>query len=278
MTDFLTRMACSALGLTPVAKVLAASRYAPGPDLPEQAPEEMPEQKTISPETLELHAAEAQPARTAEAVVRRKATVAAQTPDATLVASTPLARQERLRDANRREGPARLERELRPPAPADQPIDAGPPPSRRAIASSREVDRPRSEPAQPIDAVEVTERSAVSLAEAVAAPWSRPSHSSPLPIELPEPRHAHASSPPVDVWLEHAPSPRTLGSPLPVRRDESGTATPAATPAATPVIRVTIGRVEVRGMTPPPPAEPPRPAAPRMSLDDYLRSYKGRTR
>lgn len=45
-------------------------------------------------------------------------------------------------------------------------------------------------------------------------------------------------------------------------------------------IRVTIGRIEVRAIHPPP--EPPRrprpvPAAPKMSLDDYLRSRNGGT-
>jgi hypothetical protein len=48
---------------------------------------------------------------------------------------------------------------------------------------------------------------------------------------------------------------------------ESGTA-----PAAEPVIRVTIGRIEVRAAAPaPPPAPAARPASPQLSLEDYLR-------
>lgn len=51
---------------------------------------------------------------------------------------------------------------------------------------------------------------------------------------------------------------------------------PAAAQAG-PQIQVSIGRIEVRAVTPPPaPVSRPTPAsAPRMSLDDYLRSQKG---
>jgi hypothetical protein len=44
-----------------------------------------------------------------------------------------------------------------------------------------------------------------------------------------------------------------------------------------PVIRVTIGRVEVRAVTPPLPAvEPSPPPAPKLSLDEFLRQHNGR--
>ena len=43
-----------------------------------------------------------------------------------------------------------------------------------------------------------------------------------------------------------------------------------------PTIRVTIGRVEVRAITPPPPQrETPTQTSPALSLDDYLRQHKG---
>ena len=51
------------------------------------------------------------------------------------------------------------------------------------------------------------------------------------------------------------------------------TRTHATSPAAgEPTIKVTIGRIEVRAVTPPAqPAKPKKPTAPRLSLDDYLR-------
>jgi hypothetical protein len=54
---------------------------------------------------------------------------------------------------------------------------------------------------------------------------------------------------------------------------------PDAKPSAPPVIRVTIGRIEVRAPAPPPPPiETPGPPPPRISLDDYLQSHNGRAR
>ncbi len=45
-----------------------------------------------------------------------------------------------------------------------------------------------------------------------------------------------------------------------------------------PVVRIHIGRIEVRAITPPPPqpASKPAPAQPRLTLDDYLRQREGR--
>jgi hypothetical protein len=64
---------------------------------------------------------------------------------------------------------------------------------------------------------------------------------------------------------------------------------PVATPAAeearaethpAPVVRITIGRVEVRAIMPPAPAPRPAPArpAPALSLDDYLKQQTGGSR
>lgn len=54
---------------------------------------------------------------------------------------------------------------------------------------------------------------------------------------------------------------------------------PGAEPSSPPVIRVTIGRIDVRAVTPPPPpVEAPGPPAPRLSLDEYLQSHNGRSR
>ena len=43
-----------------------------------------------------------------------------------------------------------------------------------------------------------------------------------------------------------------------------------------PTIQVTIGRVEVRAIAPPPsPRQPPQPSVPKLSLEDYLKSRSG---
>jgi hypothetical protein len=54
----------------------------------------------------------------------------------------------------------------------------------------------------------------------------------------------------------------------------------AAPEASAPAIRVTIGRVEVRAITPPPPRPPaqrttPARTGPELSLDDYLKQHTG---
>jgi hypothetical protein len=50
----------------------------------------------------------------------------------------------------------------------------------------------------------------------------------------------------------------------------------AAPDPPAPTIRVTIGRVEVRAVTPTPaPSRKPARPAPRMSLDEYLRAQNG---
>ena len=54
-------------------------------------------------------------------------------------------------------------------------------------------------------------------------------------------------------------------------REESNHAEP-------PVVRIHIGRIDVRAITPPPPqpASKPAPAQPRLTLDEYLRQREGR--
>lgn len=53
----------------------------------------------------------------------------------------------------------------------------------------------------------------------------------------------------------------------------------AANTSSEQVIRVTIGRIEVRAVTPPlPPVESSAPPAPKLSLDEYLRLHNGRAR
>jgi hypothetical protein len=71
----------------------------------------------------------------------------------------------------------------------------------------------------------------------------------------------------------HTPTP--VGPPP--QRTERGQAA-AIPPASPPIIEVTIGRVEVRAVHPPAPVARPKPiapAAPRLSLEEYLRNQNG---
>ena len=63
--------------------------------------------------------------------------------------------------------------------------------------------------------------------------------------------------------------------PMQVRRSKDFSTVEQRTETSAPTIRVTIGRVEVRAIHPPAPApKPARPAAPKLSLDEYLRGRK----
>ena len=70
---------------------------------------------------------------------------------------------------------------------------------------------------------------------------------------------------PSDPWFAAPASP----TPLPPRAA-------GAEPAEPPVVHVTIGRVDVRAVVPPPSTEPPRPRRrPRLTLEEYLREAGG---
>jgi hypothetical protein len=73
---------------------------------------------------------------------------------------------------------------------------------------------------------------------------------------------------PSDRYATEEPSVRRAAENIPARREEAH--------STTPTIRVTIGRIDVRAVTPPPlPALETAPLAPGMSLDDYLRRQTG---
>jgi hypothetical protein len=76
----------------------------------------------------------------------------------------------------------------------------------------------------------------------------------------------HTSSPPLEPRVQPA-VPEAEG-PSPERSSADG----RDAAEAAPVIRVTIGRIDVRAVAEvPPPSSARRPAAPRLSLDEYLR-------
>jgi len=75
------------------------------------------------------------------------------------------------------------------------------------------------------------------------------------------------------------PVPTPPSAPIAPRRTDSPRQEAPATTAEDPVIRITIGRVDVRAVAsrPAPPSNPRRSIAPLLSLDDYLRQKDGRS-
>ena len=151
-------------------------------------------------------------------------------------------------------------RESRPPRPVRE--GAGPPaetadrpealavpsPTRRAPAEGPTPRRPDATPAAP----------SVGNSDEVADRRLRPAVTA-----VPEGRAERA--PAIDGDFR-----RAADRPATPRAETRKRAT--SPPAREPTIQVTIGRIEVRAVTPPAqPAKPKKPTAPRLSLDDYLR-------
>jgi hypothetical protein len=124
-----------------------------------------------------------------------------------------------------------------------------PPPSTPARVPAAEVDR-LHEPPGPATTLARDLRQAVRLTSAQREG---------LPVW--EPQSTPRSLPPPPVKSPRAQEPAAEGTP-------SGR-------AESPVVRVTIGRVDVRAVLPSPPAEHSRPKrAPRLTLDEYLRESR----
>jgi hypothetical protein len=97
-------------------------------------------------------------------------------------------------------------------------------------------------------------------------------------------RHIRAQTPP-DAYLlagkvstGDASSRQIVQRPSMIAPDATrlGNLPPTSNPPAAPTIRVTIGRIEVRAVMPPAmPAKRPARTAPKLSLDEYLRSQNG---
>jgi hypothetical protein len=89
-----------------------------------------------------------------------------------------------------------------------------------------------------------------------------------------ETRGPHRSDSRSDVHaFTESPSRPAVAHPRSTQDDEAAEPQPPGR-----VIRVTIGRIEVRAVTPPlPPVETAAPPAPKLSLDEYLRQHNGRS-
>ena len=140
---------------------------------------------------------------------------------------------------------------------------SAPPPSNSAI----ELARGQPAPLVPVAAQEVT------LVVQPVAPPILPSAPALMASEAQDNPREHWPAVerirPSAGWVEPLAAP-SAAAPAPTRRQ------PAVDPPPAPTIRVTIGRVEVRAVLPPPaPARTPAPATPKLSLDEYLRSRNG---
>lgn len=263
MTDFLTRIARSALGLVPTANIV--SRYEPEQISEAEEPGRFaaPRRSTDASRSRAgesptlagaVSAPPAPPSAPAATIARTAAGVPAQPPSldaresprsdepSTVVAGTA--------DALHREDVGEPSRESgEPPHPAvavANPIEsAAMPPLPRAESRRRAPEaqgRDLESPKPPLTAAHI---GVIDERSVPQAPLEK------SPLALP-------------------PTPRARLEERVVR--EMAAAEPP------PSIRVTIGRVEVHTATPPPLPEPPPPATPRLSLHDYLRDHAGRTR
>lgn len=164
---------------------------------------------------------------------------------------------------------------LRPPA-ADQP---SPWPTREAEGSpsQRETQRAARPTLAPLVREVVVERRLETSRSAVSP--ELPAVGTPVPARISQERpddvsRAGPTRSAVESLSGPEPAPvvvRPLVRPVP---EGEVTAQPGATPdieSSAPTIQVTIGRVEVRAVSEPPPQQKERPRPPVMSLDEYLR-------
>ena len=296
MADFLTRLASRTLGLAPVAEPVIASMFAPDSSLPAM---------TGSDESLDASQEAAEPVVTRgvlppislpEDMVRPVAPRSRPDPiEARL--TQPSAGETTLRtamtvpdDAIVGDSPTRWRRQLSPEASsatADEDVLLIP----LADASERLLLPQASAAAETPLAMPLTARSdspdpsrtpSMWPEEPVAASgWSAARQGPSVPPRDVEPDELLLPLSPVEA-MSMRPDARAAVTPadepeLP-RRAERGQAAAAAMPPPPPTIEITIGRVEVRAVHPPAPVARPQSAAqaaPRLSLEEYLRNQNG---
>lgn len=280
MTDFLTRVSRAALGLTPVVGVLGVSRYGPGPDLrvaeiPMTEEREGESQKRIEPV---LPLATIPPF----AVPRAWPAGAVQIAHAEAPASIDLAehlsgdsdRGERNHRNDPSERSERIEKVVRLDVERSQDVER----VERIEEPTEVFGRPGHRHEWPASEIAAA---APDRSELPARLTTEPAVDHPaVPVFI---SHPHRSTPEAIPEAD----PPSLPAPLfasAIKRADPQAMRPrepehSTEPAAAPTIRVTIGRIDVRAVTPPSlPVEQPGPPAPRLSLDDYLRLHNGRTR
>ncbi|MBV9786845.1 MAG: hypothetical protein JOZ51_01635 [Chloroflexi bacterium] len=309
MPDFFTRLAERTLGLANTIQPVLPSRFAPGaPGI--AAGMEVEQELTIEESTPQPSQQKRSTSRSIEATVEQQRTPA-QPPHDQQSATRVVVHQPDQPPAPtvERAAPAQPRRD---PAPVDRPSHTAPPaetshlierhaesaqPTMRSSAPAAQSDAQRFAPAahqgehpRLVDAPAPSLRSneqrtslerQTTLTEPAAQALPSDERHDPgepratlLPLtderQVPYAQRRDSTAPaerPELVEREQNP-PRASATPRTIE--------PSATQAG-PQIHVSIGRIEVRAVTPPPaPAARPAPTpTPRMSLDDYLRSQNG---
>jgi hypothetical protein len=266
MSDFFTRLAARTLEVAPTVRPRIAPLFAQGPAMPSQDQHGSGDESALTPFD---GAAGAHRGGLASVLSHPEADLSSSAPmDALYAAATapphdvaatgprplqhgdvasppPLASVARAADA------AAI---FRRPTPPTDPLSDRPPGGDVGIGPARHR---RGVDAKPMPSVEAQRRHVGEGSEAEE--------------EAAAPPKAHLGRP-VPMAVGHrpqlTPSPAS-SAPAPVdRHEEPQTPTPDA-----PIIRVTIGRIEVRAIMPPapaPPRQPPSRPAPRLSLEEYL--------
>ena len=304
MADFLTRLASRTLGLAPVAEPVVAPMFAPEPslpavaasdealDAPQQAAEPVATRGALppvsSPESMvrpvaprpRPDLAEARPAPPSAGEMTSRTAMTA--PDDVIVRDLPARRRLQLTPAasetvdedallmpvagtQKRRAPVGAAA-LMTTTPAETPL-AMPLPARPDSPDSSRTQSTWTE--EPLAA---SSRLTVRQGRSTPPSWDvEPDEPLLLPLNLAEALSMRRAARAAAVVTP-------ADEPEPSRRAEREQAAAAETPSPPPTIEVTIGRVEVRAMHPPAPVVRPKPvapAAPRLSLEEYLRNQNG---
>jgi hypothetical protein len=298
MADFLTRLASRTLGLAPMAEPVIAPMFAPDPSLPAMAGSDEPlDAAQQAAEPVEPRGAAGLPsASPIENAVRpvaarsrpdptearlappsvgemtsRAATAA---PDDGIVRDSPTRRRPPLSSAAASEI-ADEDALLMPAAGAMErrsPVEASMPAETPLLARPYSPDPSRTPAAWREEPADSVVRSVAGRGRgAPLSSWDvGPDESLLLPLNPAETPSMRRDA--------RAPAVVTPADELePPRRAERGQAA-AMPPSSPPTIEVTIGRVEVRAVHPPAPVARPKaaaPAAPSLSLEEYLRNQNG---
>jgi hypothetical protein len=273
MSDFLTNLAARALG-APTLRPRLRSRFEPAPatgDVPfESAPPRLSSGRAAT-----VDASFETPRRTSVDFAQAVQPATQQRQPSIIPSETTKQRVEESHTAP----PTSAHIAVHPPQQAA-------PPQRRTLvtAATTTIISPRSTPPPAhVSSQPITETVTKTLIETIAETREiiirepavlGPESATPPPTP---PRHRYDEQPP---RIERTVVSRELhfanSAPRPARGTQSRMEVPAQ---SEPVIQVSIGRVEVRAITPPPAAKPNRtPRAAAMSIDDYAarRNAKGR--